>query len=32
MIPTHRIPTHPGVILAEEFLQPLGITQAALAR
>ncbi len=32
MIPTHRIPTHPGVILAEEFLQPLGISQAALAR
>jgi antitoxin HigA-1 len=32
MIPTHRIPTHPGEILLEEFLKPLGISQAALAR
>ena len=31
MLPTHRIPTHPGVILAEEFLRPLGLTQVALA-
>jgi len=32
MLPTHRRPTHPGRILAEEFLAPLGISQAALAR
>jgi addiction module HigA family antidote len=32
VIPTHRIPTHPGRILSEEFLEPLGITRAALAR
>ena len=32
MIPTHRIPTHPGEILAEEFLVPLGVTQVAFAR
>lgn len=31
MIPTHRIPTHPGVILLEEFLEPMNITQVALA-
>lgn len=31
MIPTNRIPTHPGVILQEEFLEPLGMTQVALA-
>jgi addiction module HigA family antidote len=31
MIPENRIPTHPGEILAEEFLKPLGITQVALA-
>jgi addiction module HigA family antidote len=31
MIPTHRKPTHPGEILQEEFLSPLGITQVALA-
>jgi addiction module HigA family antidote len=31
MIPTHRRPTHPGEILQEEFLSPLGITQVALA-
>jgi antitoxin HigA-1 len=27
----HRIPTHPGKILLEEFLQPLGVTQVQLA-
>jgi len=32
MIPENRIPTHPGVILSEEFLTPLGITQVAFAR
>jgi addiction module HigA family antidote len=31
MIPTHRIPTHPGEILLTEFLEPMGITQVALA-
>lgn len=31
MIPKHRIPTHPGEILSEEFLEELGITQVALA-
>jgi addiction module HigA family antidote len=31
MIPEKRIPTHPGEILAEEFLKPLGISQAAFA-
>ena len=30
-IPTHRAPTHPGVILLEEFLKPMGITQRELA-
>jgi addiction module HigA family antidote len=32
MIPENRIPTHPGVILLEEFLRPLGITQVELAK
>jgi len=32
MKPENRIPTHPGEILAEEFLIPLGITQSALAK
>jgi len=27
MKPTQRIPTHPGVILKAEFLDPLGISQ-----
>ena len=31
MLPEQRIPTHPGEILAEEFLKPLGLTQVALA-
>jgi len=31
MIPENRTPTHPGVILLEEFLIPLGITQVELA-
>lgn len=30
-IPTHREPTHPGEMLLEEFLKPLGITQQELA-
>lgn len=31
MIPENRIPTHPGVILSQEFLEPLGISQVAFA-
>lgn len=31
MLPRKRIPTHPGEILSEEFLKPLGLTQVALA-
>ena len=31
MIPENRIPTHPGVILNQEFLAPLGISQVAFA-
>lgn len=31
MLPRKRTPTHPGEILSEEFLEPLGITQVALA-
>lgn len=30
-IPTHREPTHPGEMLAEEFLGPMAITQRELA-
>ena len=30
-IPTHRTPTHPGEMLLEEFLGPMGITQRELA-
>jgi antitoxin HigA-1 len=30
-IPTHRPPTHPGEMLLEEFLIPLGLTQQGLA-
>ena len=30
-VPTHRPPTHPGEMLLEEFLVPMGITQRALA-
>ncbi|MBW2180313.1 MAG: HigA family addiction module antidote protein [Deltaproteobacteria bacterium] len=30
-IPTHRTPTHPGEMLLEEFLKPMGITQRDLA-
>jgi addiction module HigA family antidote len=31
-ISQNRVPTHPGEILLEEFLSPLGITQVELAR
>jgi antitoxin HigA-1 len=30
-IPTHREPTHPGEMLLEEFLNPMGLTQRQLA-
>jgi len=30
-VPTHRPPTHPGEMLLEEFLNPVGITQKELA-
>ncbi|MBC8494307.1 MAG: HigA family addiction module antidote protein [bacterium] len=30
-IPTHRAPTHPGEMLLEEFLKPMGIPQTELA-
>ena len=30
-IPTHRTPTHPGEMLLEEFLKPMGLTQRELA-
>lgn len=32
MIPENRIPIHPGIILKEEFLDPLGISQVAFAK
>ena len=31
MIPKHRKPTHPGEILLQEFLEPMGISQVELA-
>ncbi len=31
MFPENRIPTHPGEILSEEFLKPMGLSQVALA-
>ena len=30
-VPTNRIPTHPGEMLLEEFLNPMGLTQRELA-
>ena len=30
-LPTHRPPTHPGEMLLQEFLIPLGISQSAFA-
>ena len=30
-VPTHRPPTHPGEMLLEEFLKPMGLTQRDLA-
>lgn len=31
MLPENRIPTHPGEVLLEEFLNPLGLTQVSFA-
>ena len=31
MRPTNRVPTHPGEVLLEEFLVPMGVTQVAFA-
>ncbi len=31
MLPENRVPTHPGEILHEQFLGPLGLTQVGLA-
>jgi len=30
-VPTHRLPTHPGEMLREEFLDPMDLTQRDLA-
>jgi len=30
-IPTHRAPTHPGEMLSEDFLKPMGLTQRQLS-
>ena len=32
MLPTHRPPTHPGEMLLEEFITPLGVTQTEVAQ
>jgi addiction module HigA family antidote len=32
LLPENRIPTYPGGVLLEEFLIPMGISQAALAK
>lgn len=32
MLPKNRPPTHPGEMLLEEFLKPLGLTQATFAK
>lgn len=31
MIPENRVPTHPGIVLIQEFLEPFGLSQVALA-
>lgn len=31
-VPTHEPPTHPGEMLLEEFLEPLGISQVEFAK
>ena len=30
-VPTHRTPTHPGAMLLEDFLEPMGLSQRELA-
>ena len=30
-VPTHRVPTHPGEMLLQEYLIPMGLTQRELA-
>ena len=32
MLPENRVSTHPGEILKEEYLEPLGVTQVAFAK
>lgn len=32
MLPDNRVPTHPGEVLQEGFLTPMGLTQVAFAR
>lgn len=32
MIPKNRKPTHPGEVLLEEFLKPMGMSQIELAK
>jgi antitoxin HigA-1 len=32
VLPKERIATHPGEVLLEEYIKPLGLTQAALAK
>jgi addiction module HigA family antidote len=32
MLPENRVTTHPGEVLKEEFLEPLGVTQVAFAK
>jgi addiction module HigA family antidote len=31
-IPKERIATHPGEVLLQQYIKPLGLTQAALAK
>jgi len=31
-LPTHRLPTHPGDMLLEEFLKPLGLSQLGFSK
>lgn len=31
-LPARRIATHPGEVLLEEYIKPLGLTQATLAK
>lgn len=32
MLPRKRAPTHPGRILQKDFIEPMGLTQTALAK